>query len=221
MEHDTSLEERWIRVGIVAGFVACISYPVMSFVSMPLMAVLTVGSAFGPSLGIASVGLYYFFRLERETVAGQIGAIANLLAGALVTAMILVQLAIEVPQLKHIEQFGKDESVQTMVRWIWKVDLGLDVAFDVFIGIGTFCFGLRMMKHPKFGALFGVVGMVIALVGLLGLNFYTFPNPPGESGFAAFEPGLYTGLWYLAVTIQMWRSLKWVRETGGQSQEMK
>jgi len=208
-----SLEVRWIRIGIVAGFIASVSYPVMSFLDMPRMVTIAVGAAFGPSLAIASVGLYYFLRLHQESVSGQIGAGANLLAGALVTAMIVVQLAIRITLLEYLDQHGSDTSVQGIVQWVWNVVLGLDVTFDVFIGIGTFCFALRMVTHPKFGALYGYPGMVIAVVGLLGLNFYTFPDPPRESGFAAFEPGLYTGLWYLTVTIQIWRSLQWVKET--------
>jgi len=207
-----SLERRWVEVGIIAGLIASISYPVMIFVPLPRMVTITLGAAFGPSLAIASIGLYYFLRSDRETVATQLGAIANVVAGAIVTAMIIVQMAIRWPQLDYIAEHGKEVPIQTIIHWTWYVVLGLDVSFDVFIAIGTFCFGLRMLRHPRFGKVFGSVGIIIAVGFLLGLNFYTFPYPPRDAGLTVWDPGPPTALWYLAVTIQLWRSLKWFRE---------
>ncbi len=207
-----SLEERWVQVSIIAGLIASVSYPILIFVPLPRMLTITLGASFGPSLAIASVGLYHFLKAERETVATQIGAIANVVAGALVTAMIVVQLAIRFPQLDYIAEFGTDQSIQTIIHWTWYVVLGLDVSFDVFLAIGTFCFALRMLNHPRFGKAFGITGFLIAVPFLLGLNFYTFPYPPRDAGLTIWDPGPPTALWYLAVTIQLWRSLKWFSE---------
>jgi len=208
-----SLERRWVEVGIIAGFIASLTYPIIIFVPLPRMLTITLGAAFGPSLAIASVGLYYFLKAEKETVANQIGGFSNIVAGAFVTAMIIVQLAIRMPQLDHIEKFGKDESLQTLIHWTWYVVLGLDVTFDVFIALGTFCFGLRMLSHPRFGKAFAITGFLIAVPFLLGLNFFTFPYPPRDAGLTIWDPGPPTALWYLAVTIQIWRSLKWFKES--------
>jgi hypothetical protein len=49
--------------------------------------------------------------------------------------------------------------------------------------------------------------MLLAVL-LLGFNLATFPEPPGESNLVDLGP--FVGLWYLAVTIQLWRSLAWV-----------
>lgn len=207
-----SLERKWVEVAIVAGFIASVSYPMMIFGQLPRMLTVILGAAFGPSLAIASVGLYHFLKAERDTVATQIGAITNVVAGVLVTAMIIVQLAIRIPQLDYIAQFGEDPSIQTIIRWTWYVVLGLDVSFDIFLAIGTFCFALRMLKHPRYGKAFAITGFLIAVPFLLGLNFYTFPYPPRDAGLTIWDPGPWTDLWYLAVTIQLWRSLKWFRE---------
>jgi len=208
-----SLERRWVEVGIIAGFIASLTYPIIIFVPLPRMLTITLGAAFGPSLAIASVGLYYFLKAEKETVANQIGGFSNIVAGAFVTAMIIVQLAIRMPQLDHIEKFGKDESLQTLIHWTWYVVLGLDVTFDVFIALGTFCFGLTRLSNPRFGKSFARKGFFIAVPFLLGLNFFTFPYPPRDAGLTIWDPGPPTALWYLAVTIQIWRSLKWFKES--------
>ena len=213
MESQTySIERRWVEVGIVAGLIASVTYPIMVFIPLPRMLTITLGAAFGPSLAIASVGLFYFLKTERETVATQIGAFTNVIAGALVTAMIIVQLAIRMPQLDHIAEFGKDESIEKIIHWTWYVVLGLDVSFDVFIAIGTFCFAFRMLRHPRFGKVFAITGFLVAVPFLLVLNFYTFPYPPRDAGLTVWDPGPPTALWYLAVTIQIWRSLKWFKE---------
>jgi hypothetical protein len=208
-----SLEGKWVQVGVIAGLIASVDYPVMIVTAghVPRMLTLILGAAFGPSLAIASVGLYYFLKAEQETVAAQIGVLANVVAGAFVTGMVIVQLAIHFPQLDYIARSGADPSVQTIIRWTWYVVLGLDVSFDIFLGIGTFCFALLMLKHPRYGRAFGVTGFLIVVPLLLGLKFYTFPYPPKAVGFTIWDPGPWTDLWYLAVTIQLWRSLKWFR----------
>jgi len=42
------------------------------------------------------------------------------------------------------------------------------------------------------------------------LNLATFPTPPAEAHLVDLGPAV--GLWYLAVSIQMWRSLGWAKE---------
>jgi hypothetical protein len=63
-----------------------------------------------------------------------------------------------------------------------------------------------MLRHPRFVAAFGVPGILIAAV-LLALNLGTFPTPPADAGL--FDAGPLVGLWYLAVSVQAWRSLGW------------
>ncbi len=80
--------------------------------------------------------------------------------------MVLVQMAVGY-SLGH-------EKVSAQVNAIC---LGLDVAWDSYIGLGTICFVLAMVRHPRFGLVFTVSGLAIA-AGLLVLNFYTFPHRP-------------------------------------------
>jgi hypothetical protein len=184
-----------VQLGIVAGFFACIAYPLAAFAHLPRIATATLAACFGPALGVASYGLRRLLDWETPQVSSALGLLLNALAGGLFTAMALVQLAVGYSA-------GSDKvSVQFIAIW-----LGLDAAWDAYVALGTICFALAMLRHPRFGLVFAIFGIAIA-AGLLGLHLYTFPTPPQNAGFVDLGPAL--GLWYLAVTIQMWRSFPW------------
>jgi hypothetical protein len=157
-----------------------------------------LAACFGPALGAASFGLRRLLDWETPLVSSSLGAWLNALAGALFSAMALVQMA--------VGYSAGREKVPTQISAIW---LGLDVAWDAYIGLGTICFALAMLRHPCFGRVFAFSGLVVA-AGLLALNFFTFPTPPASAGL--FDLGPAIGLWYLLVTIQMWRSVSWARQ---------
>ena len=193
-----SLTITTVRVGIIAGFFTCLSYPLFVFAPLPKLALITLAAGFGPALGVACFGLSRLLDLDTPRTSSHLGALLNGLAGALFSAMVLVQMAVDY-------SLGAQKASRE-VSAIW---LGLDVAWDAYIGLGTMCFGLAMLRHPRFGRVFAYSGLVIGL-GLVSLNFYTFPIPPAEAGLVDLGPAV--GLWYLLVTIQMWRSLGWARE---------
>jgi hypothetical protein len=63
-----------------------------------------------------------------------------------------------------------------------------------------------MLTHPRFGKILGGLGALLAIL-LLGFNLYTFPIPPANANLIDFGP--FVGLWYLIISIQTLRSLKW------------
>lgn len=193
-----SIELRWIRLAIALGIATCVVYPSLLFLSLPPLPTVILAAAVGPLLGMASLGLYHFLRLHQPSISAQLAAACNFLGGALFSTMLLVQIAV------RIQAAG--QPIDRPVAAVW---LGLDVAWDVYIALGTALFAWAMWSHPRFGRAFAVSGLLIAVL-LLAFNFYTFPKPPGESGLIDLGP--FVGLWYLVVTIQMWRSLQWVRQ---------
>lgn len=200
---------RWTRIGILSGLVACLVYPIMIMVSLPRIPQLILGASFGPALGAASVALARILQVRRRAPSLELAAIFNSLAGALVTAMIIVQLAIN-----YSTAPAADDEVHTILKHgLWDVVLGLDVSFDVFIGLATFLFALNMIGDPRFGRIIGWAGVFVAVVPLLGANIYYFPDPPYVHGFP--HVGLFTGFWYLAVVLMLVRSASKGRGRGG------
>jgi hypothetical protein len=109
--------------------------------------------------------------------------------------MALVQLAV-----RH----RASDSVGNLVG-VW---LGLDVAWDVYIGLGTLFFAYAMFPHPRFRWPFAVPGLTLGLLVIV-LNLAAFPEPPAIVG--SFDVGPFVGLWYLATTFQALLSLGWAK----------
>lgn len=213
MIKESQLELNWIKVGIVSGFLTTIIYPLLIFVSLPKLLTIFLACFVGPLLSVASYGLYRFMILHRKTVTVQIAVISNIIAGTVFNLMLIVQLARRIGMAGYLDKVN-DTATTEMLQWISKgiltIQAGLDVSWDVYIVIGTFFFGLNMLTHPRLGKIFGGTGIFLALL-LLAFNLYTFPIAPMDAGLIDFGP--FIGLWYFAITIQILRSMKWVRKS--------
>jgi hypothetical protein len=185
-----------IRWCAVAGLAACVAYPLAVFAPLPKLVVVVLAAFLGPLLAAGSWGLRMFVHLDRRRFAADLAAISNALAGALLTAMLLVQLAAKLR--------GAGGAPPEVVP-VW---LGLDVAWDVYVGLGTLMFGIAFFRHPRLGSLVGGSGIVLA-VGLLAFNLYTFPEPPADAGLIDLGP--FVGLWYMVATLVVLASLRWAR----------
>ena len=195
MSQEIRLARGWTRLAGAAGLASSLVYPLLVFVPLPTPAQAALAGAWGLLLGAASLGLGRLLELDRRSIAARLGALANALAGALVVAMLHVQIAV-----------GERAGAERPSREIVGVWLGLDVAWDVYIGAGTALFAFAMLRHPRFGQVWGGAGLAVAAL-LLGLNLATFPAPPGEAGL--FDAGPLVGLWYLAVSLRAWSSAGW------------
>jgi len=209
IDNEKTINRAWIRIGIYAGLAVSVIYPLMIFAPLPKKLTIVLASLFGPLLMLASLGLYYFLKAHRKTVTGQLAVLSNIIASAMVSLMLIVQLSVNLSMAGLMDSAGEGVSEATR-KWIWqvidKVQLGMDVSWDIFIAIGTILFGVAMMKHPRFGKIFGLIGFLIGHF-LLIFNLSTFPTPPGDAGLIDLGPAV--GLWYLAAAILVLRSLKW------------
>ena len=180
------------RLGAWAGLATCLVYPAIISGALPDAALVPFVAAMGPLLGIASLGLREMLRFDRPTIAADLGAVFNLLAGALLTAMLFVQLSAPDDRARELEP-------------VWA---GLDLAWDVYLALGTFAFALAAWRHVRFGRIVGASGATIA-IALLALNLLTAPTPPAYAGLIDLGPAV--GLWYFVVTLIALRSLGWAR----------
>jgi hypothetical protein len=183
----------------VCGLLANLAYALAASEALGDVATPIAASLFGPLIAATSVALYLLLAAERATLAGVLAVIANVAAAALVTAMMLVQVAVN----------DVEARLSPAVNDAFEhVEFGLDLSWDVFLVAGTILFSCAMLADPRFGRRFAVPGIALA-AALYVLNFATFPTPPASEGLVDLGP--LVGVWYAAVSV---RALRLRRLTG-------
>ena len=201
------LGEAWVVYGSTAGILSVLAYLGAATGVAPDRIGLVLAFAFGPLLSVAFVGLYHFLRVHRNTVALQVATLFGVLAGTVVNMMLVVQQAlfVGVPKAAR-EAMG---AAWSGLNWI---QLGLDVSWDIYIGVATILLGVAMASHPRFGKIAALVSIGLG-AALLALNLAAFPTPPGESG--SVDVGPFVGLWYLLLCLRARTSVGWWRTAAG------
>jgi hypothetical protein len=200
-----------LRLGVVCGVLAVVVYALTQAVTLPLLPTLVLVCSFGPLLAIGSAGLWELLGLHRRTATLDIGLVANLAAGVAVTLMLLAQLGLKAwfdAGLGGSAQQVSPEVAEAAFQAGNGLQLGLDVAWDVFLAIGTAMLAWNLREHPRFGWAYAATGPLLAMA-LIGLNLAAFPRNPGRAGLV--DVGPLIGVWYLWVTLRMAWSLRWAQ----------
>lgn len=181
--------------GGISGMLSITSYLTIAFASLPDSIVFFLAMAF-PILGI----VFLFSAMEyidyyKPSYSNKLGFVFGSLAFTLCAAFLAAQLAVQIGVNVDNDQVGAEEArfVKESVRFI---DMGIDVAWDMFIGtyLILFLISSRKLKELRFfGFILGLLG-----IALMVLNTITFPNPPAESGLFDLGPFIALGLFALA-----------------------
>ncbi len=183
-----SLPDRvWALCAGVAGVCGIASYALLIGTDAAAPIAVLLATLFGFGFALTSIGLHLGVSGQASPRLSLLAAIANTAAAVELIAMALVQIAVT---------SVAPHPGRPMVA-IW---LGLDVAWDVFGGAGTVLFGFALWRHPRFGLVLGVPGVLLGAL-LLVLNIGTFPTPPAEAGW--FDIGPFVALWYLVLVVRV------------------
>jgi len=190
------------KIGAISGILSIVFYfsaAVLPFIPEAIGRLL--GFTF-PLLWIISfMGLYRFLRKEFHTPSLEIAYLFGIIGAAIACSFIVVQQANFMWHDAAMEAANSEETkslLQASFKGANRVQAGLDVAFDIFITISWFLFGLNIAINSNFNKILGWTGSLIALC-LLILNLITFPSAPAESGL--FDLGPILGLWTMVVFI--------------------
>lgn len=202
MTKETSSFDRISKIGAISGILSIIFYFLAAVASfIPDTIGRLIGFAF-PLLWIVSfIGLYHFLRNQNHTPSLEIAYIFGIIGTAIALSFIVVQSANFIWHDTAMETATSEDAkalLKASFIGVNRVQLGLDVAFDIFVTISWILFGLNIAKSPDFSKILGYIGCLLAL-GLLTLNLYTFPNPPADSGL--FDLGPFLALWIFVVYI--------------------
>lgn len=202
---DNPVADDWIRIGAWSGLVFSVMFMSIALVPMPDRLSTVLALIMPLFLLVGHVGLYHFLSRHRPAFTTQLAVILGIAAPVLVSAMLTVQLSL----VSYMERYYKplDEAAKAAQINIWRavdsVQLGLDVAWDMFILPTIILFSWGLVKNPAFGRVFGGIGLFLGIGGLV-LNIWTFPTPPINVGLPDVGPFAVT--WYGVLFILMIRA---------------
>ncbi|MCL6507513.1 MAG: hypothetical protein K6T59_10840 [Bryobacteraceae bacterium] len=88
------------------------------------------------------------------------------------------------------------EALRQAFALVNMVQLGADVALDIFYSLGVIFTSYALVAQPGMPRLVGAYGLLVGS-GLLVLNIWTFPTPPREAG--AVDLGPASTVWWIGV----------------------
>jgi hypothetical protein len=201
----TRIINDWIKYGGYSGLLFAIIFLSMAALPLPDRLETVLALLFPLFLLVGHVGLYYFLSRHRPAFILQAAVIFGICAPVLVSAMLTVQMSLisYMDRFYHpLEQTLKESQINIW-RAVDSVQLGLDVAWDMFILPTVILFSIGIMKHPVFGKVFGFIGLVLGVVGLV-LNIFTFPTPLINVGLP--DVGPFVVFWYAILFVLMIRA---------------
>jgi hypothetical protein len=193
---------RLFVAGGISGVLGTLCYVVAITVSLNHIATYVLAMAW-PILSIVFVfSLYRFIALDNQSAANQLAFVFACLAFALVAAMMSAQLAVKIGIEEYIARStGNEQEFLSMMRQsIRLVDMGLDVAWDVFIGIALIFLSVALKGHHHFGLWWSIPSALLG-IALIVLNVFTFPWPPDIQGL--FDIGPAVGVYIIALSTRL------------------
>lgn len=190
---------RFVLLGGLSGIIGTICY--IAAVTVP--AGQTLSYVFVMTWPVLSIVFIYaltrYVGAERQSAASHLALVFGCLSFAMVAAMISIQLAVRIGIEEYITEAtgGTEETLKLIRRSVRLVDLGLDVAWDVFIGTTLLFLAAALMGHSRFGYWWGIPSAMLGLL-LIGLNVATFPWPPDTRGL--FDVGPVIGVYIIVLS---------------------
>ncbi len=213
MQGPSSVDGRLVRVGVIAGAAAVVTYLAKTFLPLPDAVQVVFFLCRGPLVVIAFLGFYPFLIKPAPSVGALLGTVFGVIAGAATMLFGVIQLT----NLHYIRGYiraagspGAAQAWQNILQGVFTVQNGVNYVADFFLDWAAFLFALSMWNHPKLGKWWGVLSVV-----LVGPHFImkaiTFPVPPAEAGL--FDAGPLVSLWFALVLVQIGRNVRWMEAT--------
>jgi len=203
MNQPTSPPGAWARMAAITGLASILCYFGAAFLPLPDVVARHLAFAFGPLLCASFLGIYRYLAVERDGPVLQLACMFGVIAGAMVTTMLVVQVGnnmVRADMLATADSDAAGESVRLAWRAVNRVQYLVDVVWDIFICAAAMLLGIAMWSHRRFGRIWGGIGFTTGLL-LLVFNLNTFPTAPAYAG--SVDLGPLVALWFSGVFVRL------------------
>ena len=190
-------------LGGVIGLVIILAYLNFAFgwVMLSQRLSLLLALAIGPVAAIGTLSLSETLSKFFDKPTIRLGSIFLVVGFAILTLMIAMQQAIFADYRQILDASGAAEPAAPLreaFSLVNHVQLGADVAFDIFYSIGVVFISSALVRGSGLARLIGAYGL-LAGAALFALNIWYFPKPPAEMG--SIDLGPATIAWWIALFV--------------------
>ncbi len=187
-------------IGAISGLISILFYLSAGLLPLPDAIGRLLAFAFPLFMIVGFMGLYTFLKKQHDTPSLGIAYIFGIIGASIGCTFLVVQQANFIWHSTAIEA-AKTEGAKDLLIAAFnganRVQLGMDVAWDIFILLSIFFFGLNIARSLSFNKLFGWFGSFMAILTLT-FNLYTFPDPPSGS---LIDLGPFMSIWMFIMYI--------------------
>lgn len=185
-------------------YILAISVPVSPSIGFILVSIWPISAI------VASFAFYKYVSLTKQSFSNQLSFLFAVIAFVLVYIMAAIQIGLKSGLGDTISNStGREKEVLTLIlnssQWI---HLGIDVAWDIFLGCYLILLSIVVKNHPEFKIWWAIPMFILGLLVIV-INMYTFPYTPKSAGLIDIGPfiGLFMVIWAIRI-IQLSIKLK-------------
>ena len=189
-----------LLIGSICGIIGTISYiiaimfpfaPAVGFLLISIWPIATIIFAFS---------IYKYIAIDKQSISNQLAFLFTTIAFVLAYIMLSIQIGLKTGIGDAIANAnGNEEEILYLIlsstEW---VHLGIDLAWDMFLGVSLLLLSVAIKGHPKFG-IWWSIPMAILGLSVIIVNLYTFPYPPQSQGIFDIGPLIGTFMIIFAI----------------------
>lgn len=152
--------------------------------------------------------LYRLIASERDGALNQLGFVFAVVAFSILAVTQSFQNAVPLVLTDEMQADGSSrEAWERIYAGLNGLDLGTDLAWDLFLGLWLLCSGVAMLRHSRLGARWGIPALAL-VPPFFAFNIAATPDPP------AVDLGPVIGVYLTALSVR----LVWLgtRRAGGE-----
>jgi hypothetical protein len=153
--------------------------------------------AVAPFAIISAYAIYRLIAWERDSALNQLGFVFAVVAFSILAMTQSFQNAVPLVLTDEMRAEGSGpEAWERIYAGLNALDLGTDLAWDLFLGLWLLCIGVAMLRHSRLGARWGVPALALVLP-FYAFNIAATPDPP------AIDLGPVIGMYATALSVRL------------------
>ncbi len=189
-----------LLIGSICGIIGTISYIIaIMFQLKPAFGFLLV-SIWPITSIIFAYSIYKYIAISNQSTSNQLAFLFTTIAFVLVYIMLSVQIGLKagIGEAIALANGNEKETLTLILSSTEWVHLGIDLAWDMFLGISLLLLAVAIKGPTKFG-IWWSIPMAILGLSVIIINLYTLPYSPKSQGFFDIGPLIGTFMIIFAI----------------------